>query len=465
MILVRYWLMKRFIGDKEFYKHVFMLVIPIMIQQGITSVVNLLDNIMVGVLGQEAISSVSISNQIITISQLAVFGGLSAISIYSAQFYGGCDYEGMRYAFRSKIVLGAIIAAATIVILLNFGSTFTGLFLKGDANGGDITLTLSYAESYIKVILVGLVPFTLSQAYAGTLRETGQTFIPMVASVAAILTNLCFNWLLIYGHLGFPKWGVFGAAVATSLSRYLEFAILVIYTHAHSRKYAFIQGAFRSLYVPSALIKKMFITGVPLFMNEFLWSFGMTTISQSYSVKGFDVVSATTIAATTWNIFMVFMVAMGSAVQIIVGQQLGMGEIEKAKDTDAKLLVLNLLLNATVGVLLIIVSPYVPLLFNVSGEIREMARLMLIINGAVLPIEATVHSIYFTIRSGGKTFITFLFDSVYTWIVPLPLAFFLCRFTSMGIVPIYGIVQFSATIKMIIGLFMLKRGTWAEKII
>ena len=457
--------MRRFIGDKEFYKHVFILVIPIIIQQGISSVVNLLDNIMVGVLGQEAISSVSISNQLITISMLAVFGGLSAISIYSAQFYGSGNMEGMRYAFRSKIILGAIIAVVTIILLLNFGDIFTDLFLKGDANGGDIALTLTYAKKYMQVILVGMVPFTLTQAYAGTLRETGQTFVPMVASVAAILTNLVFNWLLIYGHLGFPKWGVFGAAVATSLSRYLEFAILVIYTHTHTRRYIFMQGAFRSLYVPAALVKKMFITGIPLFMNEFLWSFGMTAISQSYSVKGFDVVSATTISSTAWNMFMVFMVAMGSAIQIIVGQELGMGEIEKARDTDAKLIVLNLGLNLAVGIVLIVVSPYIPLLFNVNASIREMARMMLIINGAVLPIESTVHSLYFTIRSGGKTFITFLFDSVYTWLVPLPLAFFLCRLTSMDIVLIYGIVQFSSVIKMLIGLFVLKKGTWAEKIV
>ena len=457
--------MRRFIGDKGFYKYVFTLVIPIIIQQGITSVVNLLDNIMVGVLGQEAISSVSISNQLITISMLAVFGGMSAISIYSAQFYGSGNMEGMRYAFRSKIVLGAAIAVVTIILILNFGDVFTGLFLKGDANGGDIALTLTYAKRYIEVILIGMVPFTLSQAYAGTLRETGQTFVPMVASVAAILTNLVFNWLLIYGHLGFPKWGVFGAAVATSLSRYLEFAILVIYTHTHTRIYTFMQGAFRSLYVPADLVKKMFITGIPLFMNEFLWSFGMTAISQSYSVKGFDVVSATTISSTAWNMFMVFMVAMGSAIQIIVGQELGMGEIEKAKDTDAKLIVLNLGLNLAVGIVLIVVSPYIPLLFNVNADIREMARMMLVINGAVLPIEATVHSLYFTIRSGGKTFITFLFDSVYTWIVPLPLAFFLCRLTSMDIILIYGIVQFSSAIKMCIGLFVLKKGTWAEKIV
>lgn len=457
--------MRKYIGDREFYKYVFALVVPIMIQQGITSFVNMLDNIMVGVLGQEAISSVSIANQILFICQLAIWGGLSAVSIYSAQFYGNNDMEGMRYAFRSKLIFSTAISVITIVLLLTCGDVFVGLFLQGESNGGDIALTAAYASQYTKVILFGFVPFAFSQAYAGSLRETGQTFVPMTASVAAILTNLVFNWLLIYGHLGFPKWGVFGAAVATSMSRYVELVILVVYSHRNSEKYRYIKGALRSLYVPGELARKIIKTGIPLFLNEFLWSFGMTAISQSYSTMGFDVVSATTIAFTAWDLAMIFMIAMGSAVQIIVGQQLGMGNIEKARDTDAKLLFLNLWLNIAVGALFIAVSKYIPLLFNVSESIRAMTRSMLVINGLVLPIEAMVHVIYFSVRAGGKTLATFLFDSVYTWLVPVPLAFCLCRFTGLDIITVFAIVQFSAAVKMVIGLAMLKSGFWAKKIV
>ena len=457
--------MRKYIGDREFYKYVFALVVPIMIQQGITSFVNMLDNIMVGVLGQEAISSVSIANQILFICQLAIWGGLSAVSIYSAQFYGNNDMEGMRYAFRSKLIFSTAISVITIVLLLTCGDVFVGLFLQGESNGGDIALTAAYASQYTKVILFGFVPFAYSQAYAGSLRETGQTFVPMIASVAAILTNLVFNWLLIYGHLGFPKWGVFGAAVATSMSRYVELVILVVYSHRNSEKYRYIKGALRSLYVPGELARKIIKTGIPLFLNEFLWSFGMTAISQSYSTMGFDVVSATTIAFTAWDLAMIFMIAMGSAVQIIVGQQLGMGNIEKARDTDAKLLFLNLWLNIAVGALFIAVSKYIPLLFNVSESIRAMTRSMLVINGLVLPIEAMVHVIYFSVRAGGKTLATFLFDSVYTWLVPVPLAFCLCRFTGLDIITVFAIVQFSAAVKMVIGLAMLKSGFWAKKIV
>ncbi len=457
--------MRKLIGDRQFYKMVFALVIPIMIQQGITSFVNLLDNIMVGALGTEAISAVSISNQILLIFQLAIFGGLGAISIYGAQFYGTKDMDGMRYAFRTKFIFCLLISALAAVILLLFSPTFISLFLRGDSNGGDLALTAQYAAGYITIILVGFVPFTFSQAYAGTLRETGETFMPMVASVAAILVNLVFNWLLIYGNLGFPKWGVYGAAVATSMSRFVELVILIIYTHRNLTRFTFMQGVYRSLKVPADLLKRIVITGWPLLLNEIMWSMSMTVMSQSYSTKGLDVVAATNIASTTWNIFMIFMIAMGSAVQIIVGQHLGMGEIEKAREIDSKLIFLTFVMNVVLGIILLACSGLIPLLYNVPESVRSLATQLHIISGLILPVEALVHVIYFTIRSGGRTMITFLFDSVYMWVVPVQLAYCLCHFTTLPIIPVYAIVQFSSIIKVIIGLLMLRSDFWAKKIV
>ncbi len=458
-------LRNKLIGDKTFYRTVFALIIPIMIQQGITSFVNLLDNIMVGALGTEAISAVSISNQIILIFQLAIFGGLGAISIFSAQFYGKKDMEGMRFSFRAKFLFCVIVSATAAFVLLLFSPYFISLFLQGESNGGDLTLTANSAVTYLTIILIGFIPFTFSQAYESTLRETGETLMPMVASVIAILMNLVFNWLLIYGNLGFPKWGVAGAAVATSMSRFAELAITILYTHTHTARFPFMVRAYRSMYIPGNLLKRIIITGFPLMLNEILWSLGMTAMSQSYSTRGLDVVAATNISVTTWNIFMIFMIAMGSAVQIIVGQHLGRGEIQKAREIDTKLIFLDLILNIALGVLLICCAGMIPKLYNVPEHVRNLAMQMHVINGIVLPIESMVHVVYFTIRSGGRTVITFLFDSVYTWCVPVQLAFCLCHFTQMDIVLVFAIVQLSAVIKMVIGLLMLRSDFWARKIV
>lgn len=457
--------MRKLIGDRQFYKYVFTLIIPIMIQQGISNFVNLLDNIMVGALGTEAISSVAISNQIVFIYQLAIFGGLSAVAIYGAQFYGKGDMDGMKFTFRSKITFSLVISLITFIVLIFAGDFFIGLFLHGDGGSGDISLTAQLAHQYLIVIMIGLLPFSISQAYAGTLRETGQTLVPMAASVAGILTNLLFNWLLIYGHLGFPKWGVFGAAVATTISRFVELFILIIHTHRNTERYPFMRSVYRSLYVPSDLAKRIIKTGIPLFVNEFMWAFGMTVINQSYSIYGLDVVAAQSISVTAWEIFMIFMYAMGSAVQIIVGQHLGMGQIEEAKDIDRKLLFLTFVMNVGLGIVLIFTSGAIPMLFNVDQTVRNLAAEMLIIDGLVLPIEAMVHVIYFTVRSGGKTFVTFLFDSFFSWLMPVPLAFFLSRYSGLPVITVFAIVQFASALKMIIGIILLKSGTWAKKIV
>ncbi len=156
---------------------------------------------------------------------------------------------------------------------------------------------------------------------------------------------------------------------------------------------------------------------------------------------------------------------MGSAVSILVGQKLGAGEIEEAKDTDRKLIFLTVVSNTVIGLILIAFSPLIPLIYNTEPEVRALATNFLIIAGASLPIHALIHVTYFTIRSGGRTFITFLFDSVYTWCVPVVLSFTLCRFTALGIVMIYFIVQFSDIIKIMIGMPMLKSEIWAKNII
>ncbi len=457
--------MRRFIGDRKFYKSVLTLLIPIIIQQFITSFVSLLDNIMVGNLGTEAISAASIANQVMMVFCLAVFGGMSGASIFGAQFYGKGDMDGMRHTFRFKMYFGVLISAAAILVYLLFGEQFIDSFLKGESNGGDMALTLRSGCNYLNIMLWGLPPFALVQVYAGTLRESGETRAPMFAGICAILTNLFGNWVLIFGHLGAPAMGVEGAAIATVVSRYVELAIVAIHAHRHTDKYVFIAGAYRSLYVPGKLVRKIIPTGAPLLVNEILWSLGMTFINQFYSSRGLNAVAALNITGTAWNLFCVIMFAMGSAVSIMVGQRLGAGEMEEARDVDRKLIFLTEVIHVIIGAGMILASPLVPQLYNVSPEVRDLTRRLLVIAGCALPIHSFAHVTYFTIRSGGRTVITFFFDAVYTWAVTVPLAFLLTRYTDLHIVHVYLCVQFIDIVKVVIGLLMLKSDFWARNVV
>ena len=336
---------KKFIGDKNFYHRLLILVFPIIIQQGIANFVNLIDNVMVGQLGTESMSGVAIVNQLLFVYSLAVFGGVSGASIYGAQFYGKGDHEGVRFTFRFKMLFTFAATVIAIFILKTWDTNLISLFLTETESGGNLSYTLSEAEHYLAVMLIGLIPFGISQTYASTLRETGETFSPMIASCIAILMNLFLNYCLIFGNFGAPKLGVTGAAIGTVISRYTEAIFLMIRTERNKHRFIFIDGVYQSFFIPKIIVKQIFVTGTPLILNEILWSLGTTMINQSYSTKGLIVVAATNITSTVWNLFCVIMTAMGSAVSIIVGQLLGAGKIDEAKDTDTKLIFFTVILH------------------------------------------------------------------------------------------------------------------------
>ena len=458
-------MLKRFIGDKAFYKSVLILLIPMIIQQFITSFVSLLDNVMVGSLGTEAISAASISNQVMMVFNLAIFGGMSGASIFGAQFYGKGDMDGMRHTFRIKMYFGVLISVAAILVYRLCGENFIASFLQGESNGGDLALTLTSGLDYLFIMLWGLPPFALVQVYAGTLRESGETRAPMFAGICAILTNLLGNWILIFGNLGAPALGVQGAAIATVISRYVELAIVVVHAHLHTDRYLFISGAYKSLYVPGKLVARVARIATPLLINEILWSLGITLINQFYSTRGLNAVAAINITGTVWNLFCVIMFAMGSAVAIMVGQQLGAGRMEEARDVDRKLIFLTVVVHVIIGLGMILAAPLVPRLYNVSEDIRDLTRQMLIVAGLALPIHSFAHVTYFTIRSGGRTVITFLFDALYTWVVTVTFAYCLTHFTDLSIIQIYFFVQFIDILKVIIGLLMLRSDFWARNVV
>ena len=457
---------KKLIGSRAFYAAVLSLLIPMIVQQGITQFVNLLDNVMVGRLGTAPMSGVAIVNQIVFIFNLTIFGGLGGASIFGAQFYGKKDYEGVRYTLRFRLVFSVAIWALGILVFLLFGPQLFGLYLnEGASTPEEIASTLGHAQSYMNIILWGLLPFALVQCLSSTLRDVGETFSPMVASVIAICVNLVGNYLLIFGSFGFPKMGVAGAALATVISRYVEMAYLLLRTYLRRQQFPFVQGLFRGFRVPVSLVKQIAITGTPLLLNETLWSIGTAAVNMCYATRGLQAVAATNINSTVWNLFAIVMMSLGNAIGILSGQLLGANDVQGAKDTVRKLLFFSVCVNLVIGGGIIACSPFIPAIYNTEPAVRQTATQLLIISGAFLPLTAYVHGTYFTIRSGGKTFITFLFDCVFTWVVNLPVAFCLCHFTGLSVVWVFFFVSCADIIKAIIGTVMLVSGIWIHNVV
>ena len=456
---------RHFIGDKAFYKSLLAIALPIMLQNGLTNLVSLLDNIMVGAVGTEQMSGVSIVNQLLFVFNLCIFGGLGGAGIYTAQFYGKKDTQGVQYTFRFKMMLVLSLLAAGLAVFLLFSEPLIAMYLHEGSETGDIAATAMYGAKYMKVMLWGLLPFAIQQAYGSTLRETGETMLPMKAGIVAIFVNLVLNYVLIFGHFGAPAMGVEGAALATVISRYVECLIIVSWTHRHKIRASFIVGAYKTMRVPAALVKDIFKRGMPLLVNEALWSFGMALRVQSFSTRGLAIVAALNISSTISNLFNVVWMALGVAVSIVIGQQLGANEFEKAKQSVWRIMAFSVASAFLMGLAMCLMAPLFPAIYNTTDEVRSIAAGLLRIVGLAAPIHAFCHASYFTLRSGGKTWITFLFDAGYLWVVSIPLARVLSIHTVWPILLVFAICEFIDITKAILGGVMIKKGVWINNIV
>lgn len=458
-------LRERMFGDRDFYAQVVAVVVPIIIQNTVSNVVSLLDNVMVGRVGTLQMSAVAIVNQLLFVFNLCIFGGLAGAGIFATQYAGAHDDKGVRDCFRVKWMIALSMLACALVVLIAFPKRLIGMYLAQETAQADAAATLGFGMDYLTVMLWGLLPFGVSQVYASTLREVGETRLPMFASVAAILVNLVFNYFLIFGKCGFPELGVTGAAIATVLSRYVETAVIVVYTHMKSHHFGFIRGAYRSLRVPKPLMISILRRETPLLVNEFLWSSGMAVLLQCYSVRGLDVVAACNIATTVSNLFKVVFLSMGNAVAIMVGQALGANDIERAKNCTWRLMTLSVGSNLIMATLLALFAPAIPNIYNTEPHVRQIATQLIYVVAVMMPAYSFSHCCYFTLRSGGKTIITFLFDSVFTWCVNVPAAWLLAYKTGLGIVPLYFGVQALEMVKVVVGFVLVKKGVWIHNVV
>ncbi len=387
-------------------------------------------------------SGVAIVNQLIFVYNLCIFGGVSGAGIFTAQYFGQGNHEGVRQTMRFKLWMVIVLTSLTVILFLGCGTNLISAYLKGDGSAESIAATLFHGERYLRIMLVGLPAFAAVQIYSSTLRECGQTMLPMKAGLAAVVVNLLFNYILIYGKFGAPALGVSGAAIATVLSRYVEMLITVLGVHRKSRgeraPYSFVTGLYSTLKVPRELTLKIVRKGSPLLFNETLWAAGMAMLTQCYSVRGLNVVAGLNVSNTINNVFNIVFIALGDSVAIMVGQLLGAGKMKEARDTDNKLIAFSVMCCTCVALVMFVMAPLFPRLYKINDEARVLAKYFIMVTAFFMPQNAFLHATYFTLRSGGKTIITFLFDSVFIWCVSVVIAFVLSRFTGLPVIAVYG---------------------------
>ena len=456
--------LKDIFGNKTFNKLVVAIALPIVLQNGITNLVSLLDNIMIGQVGIEEMNGVSIVNQLMFVFNLCIFGAVSGAGIFTAQFYGRGDSENMRYTVRYKIYSAVVAVILFGVILIALSDVLIRFYITPDGSGADPERTAVLGKEYLFVAIWQLPFFALAQVYAGTLREANQTKIPMLSSFAAFLANFLGNYILIFGKLGLPAMGVKGAAIATVIARFIECSILVIYSHTHTQTHPAFKGLYSSFKVPKQLTINITKKGLPILINETLWAVGVAVLALCYSLRGLAVVNAYTIASTINNLFSVVLLALGNAVAIILGNYLGAGKKEEAVIANVRLVSISVTSSIIIGIVLASISWVFPELYKTTEEIKQLATSFIFIFAVFMPVNSYINCTYFTLRSGGKTIITFLFDSVFECFLAVPTAYILVSFTTLSTPIIYAIVLALWFIKVVAGIILIKKRIWLNNL-
>lgn len=457
---------KRLIGDRAFYRQVLAIALPMIAQNAITNFVSLLDNLMVGQLATAQIAGVNIiNNNLLFIFNLCLFGGAAGAGIFTTQFYGRNDHEGVQHTIRFKLLICLGLCALGIGVFCAASDPLIGLYLQGDGDPVLAQETLYYARRYLFAMLPGLLPFALTNAYAGTLKVCGKPVLPMIAGLIATGVNLVLNYIFIFGHLGVPAMGVEGAALATVISRFVEFGIIAVWTHRHTTELPFMKGLYRSLRIPGKLLKSIILKGMPLLVNEAMWSFGMAFLNQCYSFCSLDIVAALSISSTVFNLASVAFKALGSTVGIITGQMLGADRSEaEVRDHNRKMTALCVFSGFLFGGMMAAISGVFPKMYQTTDSVRALAAGLILIAAVDVPLQSYIYPVYFTLRAGGRTILTFLFDCGSIWILSIPVAFILSHFTSIPVLVIYGICTGLDLVKCILGVFVLRSDCWIRNL-
>lgn len=444
--------LSKFIVDKKFMIAAVTVGIPLMLQQLITGSVNLVDNLMVGQLGDAAIGGVAAINRFYIIAQFGTNGIVAAAAIFIAQYYGANNQEKMKESFRFVLSTACIIMLFFFLLAILIPEQILGFFTQ-DAE------TIKLGVQYTRLVAWTYLPVAVTLSISGSMRAVGETKIPLFVSAIAVLTNTFLNYCLIFGNFGFPNLGIRGAAYATLAARIIEVLLLLYYLKERDFKF---KTSCKDLFkIPSTLVKKIAVKAAPLAMNEVLWSAGMATLFKFYSTRGPEVMSGYSISSTIADIFFVLFGGMAAASTVLISQPLGANRLDEARSHGYKLIGFSVLLSIIFAALMFGSSYIIPNLYsNVSAETIGIASKLLKIQSIMFACYVVNTQNYFILRAGGDTKSTLIMDSVFMWCFNIPLVACFTYFTGLPIFALYLIGQSTDFIKLAFGYILVRKEKW-----
>ena len=449
--------LRTFLGSKGFYKSALAVMIPVVLQQLINTLFNVVDTVMVGSLGEMTMSAVSVANKPGMIYNGCFFGITGAGGLMLSQYYGARDHEQCQSIFSLQFVLGLFFAALYFVVLRFFPQWVMSIFVK-DVN------TIAIGVSYLRIVSFSYLPAAVASTCIFSMRSLGHNKIPMTISLAALFMNALFNYVFMFGKLGFPAMGVEGAAIGTLLSRTIE---MCIYLFVLVKRRSFFSLRLDALLrIRLGVLKSFIRRALPLTGNELLWSTGLNVYFWAYARLDEPSIPAMVIADQAFMVGFVLSTGISSAVSVLIGTELGAGNFEKARKSCKHLLSLVCCIALACSLIGILCSFAMPYIIPVKQELRALSTRLTMLYSLFYPVNCVYAFCFFCLRAGGDTKNAALLDSVYMWLLPVPASIAMAVLGSGSItLPIaITVVQLLMNAKIVLALRIVRRGKWIRNI-
>ena len=446
----------RLFDDKLFYKSLFAIAIPIMLQNLMSAAVNMIGTVMIGQLGTVEIAAVGLGTQVYFILNMILFGVCSGGAVFTSQYWGKKDIAGIRR--NTGFCLTIVICFSTLftVACLTAPRFIISLYSNDPA-------VISVGAKYLRAVAPCFIPFSISFVFTLIMRTTERVKLSIVATMISLTINILFSWLLIFGIGPFPAMGVTGAATATVIARFVEMFILIITVYV--RKYA-LAGTLQELFGFDLLfVSRFFRIAFPVMVNETLWSLGITMQNVIFARTQTDAIAAFNIVNIVSNLTWVIFIGLGNGAAVLIGKKIGEKSEATARDYASRITLFAPLLAAGVALFLIPISWILPFVFNVNGAVLSITASMFIILTVSYPFRAfNMAMIIGVCRAGGDTVFGVLYDLLFMWSFSLPLAAASSYFFHVPAWLIYLCIATEDPLKMMLGIWRLKRGKWLHNV-
>lgn len=444
------------IKDTAFYKNVAKIAIPIALQGLITTGVNMMDTIMVGVVGETQLSAVSLANQFISIFHIFCMGIGMGASVLVARYYGMRDSFSLKKTvaimLRLCLTLSLLFCVATIFLPEQIMKIYT--------TEADI---ISYGIRYLKYSVITYFLLGLSLTCTIVLRNVGQVKIPLYTSIVAFFVNIGANYIFIFGKFGVPKMDVAGAAMGTLIARIFEFAVICGYLFLKDKEIGF---RIKDLLKPvGALWKEYIRISIPVLISDGILALGNNSVAMVIGRLGESFVAANAVTAVTQQLSSVFTQGFSQAGAIVTGYTLGMGDREKAHRQGYAFLGLGFLFGLVAAVIILCISEPMINAYNLSAETERITRQLMWSISVIILFQAT-NSIMTkgVLRGGGDTKMLMLTDNIFLWVASIPLGILAGLVLHLPAFWIYFFLKIDQMLKAVWCVIRLKSGKWIKKI-